>query len=168
MEVMRLCSGTAYSVTMVFSPMEAVVTESHKSLAFLLLAIGSLPKDVDLFLDALGVDKRFPLSELNRVTKPNAGNKDASETEDDDDDDDDDGDDDDDDDDDNDDDDDGLSGEESDGDGDPDDDTEANGDGGSNDDDDDDDDDDDSDEDDDEDEEDEEDEQAQPPYKKKK
>ncbi|GFZ07945.1 DEAD-box protein abstrakt [Actinidia rufa] len=122
MEVMRLCSGTASSETMVCFPMEAMVAEmalvAHKPLALLLLAanhlesllvflcflpsdpqdpvlgfrkfltflyacdidvliifssnltilaiytfmvlvrIGSLPKDIDLFIDVIGADKR--------------------------------------------------------------------------------------------------------------
>ncbi|CAK9146272.1 unnamed protein product [Ilex paraguariensis] len=170
MEVERLCSGAFALERMVCSALEAVVVDTalvaQKTLVWLILLIVSVPNDIDMLPNPLGEEKSFPLRDLNRVTRPDAENKDASDTEDDEDEDNDA--------DVNDEDDDEFSGEEvsDDDEGDSEDDVEANGDGGS---DDDDDDDDDSDEDDDDDsdedegeEEDDEEEQNQPPFKKKK
>ncbi|KAI7986492.1 hypothetical protein LOK49_LG14G01689 [Camellia lanceoleosa] len=57
MEMERLRSGTVALETMVV--VAALIAQ--KSLSWLLFAFGSLPIDIDLFMDALRADKRFPL-----------------------------------------------------------------------------------------------------------
>ncbi|AES91672.2 putative acting on peptide bonds (peptidase) [Medicago truncatula] len=146
---------------------EALILQSliatAKSLAYLLIATGSLLTDVNHLISPM--DGRFPLDQLSKGNHTCEENKDGSETEDDDDEDDDDDVNDEDDDNDED-----FSGDEDDEDADPEDDPVPNGAGGSDDDDeDDDDDDDDNDDGEDEDEDEEEDDdEDQPPSKKKK
>ncbi|CAI8610419.1 unnamed protein product [Vicia faba] len=164
---------SANNAVVLSSVAEALVLQTviatGKSLAYLLVATGSLLTDVNNLISPM--DGRFPLDQLYKGNHTCEENKDGSETEDDDDDDDDDDVNDEDDDDDDED----FSGDEDDDEADPEDDPVPNGAGGSDDDDDDEDEDDDDgddedDEDEDEDEEDEDEEVAalQPPTKKKK
>ncbi|XWS26194.1 hypothetical protein CRYUN_Cryun26dG0010100 [Craigia yunnanensis] len=152
--------------------LQAMVVETAivatKSVAWLLMTMGTLPNGFDVFIKEPEVYAGFPLAQLLAVRKPGPENKDASDTEDDDDEEDEDeaaddqdedgGEEED------------GSGEEGEDEGDPEDGLEANGDGGSGDEDDEDED-EDEDEDDDEEEEDEEEEEEeelQPPAKKRK
>ncbi|KAL7616920.1 hypothetical protein Lser_V15G01250 [Lactuca serriola] len=166
METERLSYGGGVAhVAEAFSLMVQTVLVAEKSICWLLFLIGSIPNNDDALSNLVDAEKRFPLSDLNKVASPDAECKDASETEDD-----------------SDDDEDAAVGEDSDNDAedssgednddeeaDPDSDSDANEDGEDDDDDDDDeDDDDDDDEDDDEDEEEDEEEENQPPFKKKK
>ncbi|XWS72707.1 hypothetical protein CRYUN_Cryun02cG0063600 [Craigia yunnanensis] len=154
--------------------LQAMVVETAivatKSVAWLLMMMGTLPNGFVVFIKEPEAYAGFPLSQLLAVSKPGPENKDASDTEDDDDDDEEDeaaddpdedeGEEED------------GSGEEGEDEGDPEDDPEANGDGGTGDEDDEDDDNDDDDDDDgeedEEEEEEEEEEELQPPAKKRK
>ncbi|KAK3020497.1 hypothetical protein RJ639_045747 [Escallonia herrerae] len=74
MEVERNCCGAVALERMVCSVMEGLVIET--AVAVQRSIIGSLPNDIE-------AEKRFPFGDVNRVTKPDAENNDASETEDD-------------------------------------------------------------------------------------
>ncbi|KAI3773456.1 hypothetical protein L1987_47985 [Smallanthus sonchifolius] len=165
MEVERLCYGVGGApVAEAFNLMVQTVVAAEKSICWLLFLIGSIPNNADALSDLLEAEKRFPFSDLKKVSSPYAECKDNSENEDDseDDEDADVGDD-------NDNDAEDSSGEEDDDEqGDADSDSDANDDEDDDDDEGDDDDDDDDEGDDDDDDEDDEEEENQPPFKKKK
>ncbi|KAL4342272.1 hypothetical protein GQ457_08G004240 [Hibiscus cannabinus] len=167
-----LSTNGAVSGSYVGFALQAMAVETAivatKTLAWLLMMMGTLPNGIDVFNQEPEAYAGFPLAQIIAMTKPGPENKDASDTEDDDDDEDEDepadeqdedaGEEED------------ESGEEGEEEGDPEDEPEANGDGGSGDEDEDGDDDDDDDEgeEEEEEEEDEEEEELQPPAKKRK
>ncbi|KAA8540516.1 hypothetical protein F0562_024565 [Nyssa sinensis] len=88
MDISSFCSDTLAFERTARSVVAETALATQKPLVCLLMAkIGSLPNDIDVFPDAIGADKRFPFSDLKRVTKLGAEIKDAGEAEDDDDDD---------------------------------------------------------------------------------
>ncbi|XP_016750310.2 LOW QUALITY PROTEIN: glutamic acid-rich protein [Gossypium hirsutum] len=172
MESLTRNDGFYFSDSLLGFALQAMVVESAiiatKSVAWLLMMMGSLPDGIDSHIKEPEAYTGFPLAQLHAVRKPSPENKDACDTEDDEDEDEDEAGDDQDEDADEED----ASGEDE---GDPEDEPEANGDGASGDEDDDDEDDDDDDDDDGEEEEEEEEEEdedeeeeLQPPAKKRK
>ncbi|KAB2080236.1 hypothetical protein ES319_A05G057900v1 [Gossypium barbadense] len=171
MESLTRNDGFYFSDSLLGFALQAMVVESAiiatKSVAWLLMMMGSLPDGIDSHIKEPEAYTGFPLAQLHAVRKPSPKNKDACDTEDDEDEEDEAGDDQDEDADEED-----ASGEDE---GDPEDEPEANGDGASGDEDDEDEDDDDDDDDDGEEEEEEEEEEdedeeeeLQPPAKKRK